>query len=265
MHAWLRRDPGNVCVVHCMDGRAASAVAVCSFLCFCRLFSTAEAAVYMFSMKRCPPGIWPSHKRYGYMCDMVAEEPVTPHSKPILVKAVVMTPVPLFSKQRSGCRPFCEVYVGDERVTTTDFKIEDGKAVIPLGITVQGDVLIIIYHARSTLGGRLQAKVRGCQRPWMFQIQFHTGFVPRNAATVRFAKYDLDACDIQEKYPDLFQVNLEVEVEPRDRPSREAPPWEGGARARPPGPWRPPQQCRPAQLPARGPGPRSGGRCGGPA
>ena len=54
-----------------------------------------------------------------YMCDMVAEEPVTPHSKPILVKAVVMTPVPLFSKQRSGCRPFCEVYVGDERVTTT--------------------------------------------------------------------------------------------------------------------------------------------------
>ncbi|ELW69765.1 Cyclin-G-associated kinase [Tupaia chinensis] len=232
MHSWLRQDHKNVCVVHCMDGRAASAVAVCSFLCFCRLFSTAEAAVYMFSMKRCPPGIWPSHKRYiEYMCDMVAEEPITPHSKPILVKAVVMTPVPLFSKQRNGCRPFCEVYVGDERVTTTsqeydkmkDFKIEDGKAVIPLGITVQGDVLIIIYHARSTLGGRLQAKMASMK---MFQIQFHTGFVPRNATTVKFAKYDLDACDIQEKYPDLFQVNLDVEVEPRDRPSREAPPWE---------------------------------------
>ncbi|XP_076403214.1 cyclin-G-associated kinase isoform X14 [Peromyscus maniculatus bairdii] len=232
MHAWLREDHRNVCVVHCMDGRAASAVAVCAFLCFCRLFSTAEAAVYMFSMKRCPPGIWPSHKRYiEYICDMVAEEPITPHSKPMLVKSVVMTPVPLFSKQRNGCRPFCEVYVGEERITTTsqeydrmkEFKIEDGKAVIPLGITVQGDVLIIIYHARSTLGGRLQAKMASMK---MFQIQFHTGFVPRNATTVKFAKYDLDACDIQEKYPDLFQVNLEVEVEPRDRPSREAPPWE---------------------------------------
>ncbi|XP_066241436.1 cyclin-G-associated kinase isoform X1 [Saccopteryx leptura] len=232
MHWWLRQDQKNVCVLHCMDGRAASAVAVCSFLCFCRLFSTAEAAVYMFSMKRCPPGIWPSHKRYiEYMCDMVAEEPITPHSKPILVRAVVMTPVPLFNKQRSGCRPFCEVYVGDERVATTsqeydkmrDFKIEDGKAVIPLGTTVQGDVLIVIYHARSTLGGRLQAKMASMK---MFQVQFHTGFVPRNATTVKFAKYDLDACDIQEKYPDLFQVNLEVEVEPRDRPSREAPPWE---------------------------------------
>ncbi|XP_075799626.1 cyclin-G-associated kinase isoform X6 [Microtus pennsylvanicus] len=232
MHAWLREDHRNVCVVHCMDGRAASAVAVCAFLCFCRLFSTAEAAVYMFSMKRCPPGIWPSHKRYiEYVCDMVAEEPITPHSKPMLVKSVVMTPVPLFSKQRNGCRPFCEVYVGEERITTTsqeydrmkEFKIEDGRAVIPLGVTVQGDVLIIIYHARSTLGGRLQAKMASMK---MFQIQFHTGFVPRNATTVKFAKYDLDACDIQEKYPDLFQVNLEVEVESRDRPSREAPPWE---------------------------------------
>ncbi|KAL8202914.1 UNVERIFIED_CONTAM: hypothetical protein K2H54_030608, partial [Gekko kuhli] len=166
-----------------------------------------------------------------YMCDMMAEEPIIPHSKPILVKSIVMTPVPLFNKQRNGCRPFCEVYVGDERVATTsqeydkmkDFKTEDGKAVIPLGITVQGDVLIVIYHARSTLGGRLQAKMASMK---MFQIQFHTGFVPRNATTVKFAKYDLDACDIQEKYPDLFQVNLEVEVEPRDRPSTERAPWD---------------------------------------
>lgn len=39
-------------------------------------------------------------------------------------------------------------------------------------------------------------------------------------------RYDLDACDIQEKYPDLFQVNLEVEVEPRDRPITERAPWD---------------------------------------
>ncbi|KFQ45792.1 Cyclin-G-associated kinase, partial [Nestor notabilis] len=244
MHLWLKQDQKNVCIVHCLLQLFFclvffvlfcfffSAVVVCSFLCFCRLFTTAEAAVYMFSMKRCPPGIWPSHKRYiEYMCDMMAEEPIIPHSKPILIRSIIMTPVPLFSKQRNGCRPFCEVYVGDERVTTTsqeydkmkEFKIEDGKAVIPLGITVQGDVLIVIYHARSTLGGRLQAKMASMK---MFQIQFHTGFVPRNATTVKFAKYDLDACDIQEKYPDLFQVNLEVEVEPRDRPSCEQPPWD---------------------------------------
>ncbi|MED6270645.1 hypothetical protein CHARACLAT_012507 [Characodon lateralis] len=214
------------------DGRAASAVAVCSFLCFCRLFTTAEAAVYMFSMKRCPPGISPSHKRYiEYMCDMMAEEPIIPHSKPVIIHSIIMTPVPLFNKQRNGCRPFCEVYVRDERVLTTsqeydgmkDFKMEDGRAQIPLNVTVQGDVLVVIYHARSTLGGRLQAKMASMK---MFQIQFHTGFIPRNATTVKFAKYDLDACDIQEKYPDLFQVNLDIEVEPRDRTSTKILPWE---------------------------------------
>ncbi|XP_014904133.1 cyclin-G-associated kinase isoform X1 [Poecilia latipinna] len=233
MHVWLKQDQRNICIVHCLDGRAASAVAVCSFLCFCRLFTTAEAAVYMFSMKRCPPGISPSHKRYiEYMCDMMAEEPIILHSKPVVIHSIVMTPVPLFNKQRNGCRPFCEVYVGDERVLTTsqeydrmkDFKMEDGRAEIPLNVTVQGDVLVVIYHARSTLGGRLQAKMASMK---MFQIQFHTGFIPRNATTVKFAKYDLDACDIQEKYPDLFQVNLDIEVEPRDRPSTKSPPWDG--------------------------------------
>uniref|UniRef100_A0A3Q3D222 Cyclin-G-associated kinase n=1 Tax=Hippocampus comes TaxID=109280 RepID=A0A3Q3D222_HIPCM len=232
MHQWLKQDQRNVCVVHCLDGRAASAVAVCSFLCFCRLFTTAEAAVYMFSMKRCPPGIAPSHKRYiEYMCDMMAEEPIMPHCKPVVIRAITMTPVPLFNKQRNGCRPFCEIYVGDERVLTTsqeydrmkDFKMEDGRAEIALNVTVQGDVLVVIYHARSTLGGRLQAKMASMK---MFQIQFHTGFVPRNATTVKFAKYDLDACDIQEKYPDLFQVNLDIEVEPRDRPSAKTLPWD---------------------------------------
>lgn len=62
-----------------------------------------------------------------YMCDMMAEEPIIPHSKPILVRSIIMTPVPLFSKQRNGCRPFCEVYVGDERVTTTSQEYDKMK------------------------------------------------------------------------------------------------------------------------------------------
>lgn len=45
--------------------------------------------------------------------------------------------------------------------------------------------------------------------------------------TVSPVRYDLDACDIQEKYPDLFQVNLNIEVDPRDKPRTKSPPWEG--------------------------------------
>ena len=50
---------------------------------------------------------------------MVSEKPLIPHFKPLIIKAVTVSPVPCFNKQRSGCRPFCEVYVGDERVATT--------------------------------------------------------------------------------------------------------------------------------------------------
>lgn len=31
--------------------------------------------------------------------------------------------------------------------------------VFPLGVSVQGDVVVSVYHMRSTIGGRLQAKV----------------------------------------------------------------------------------------------------------
>lgn len=55
-----------------------------------------------------------------------------------------------------GSPIICELIVF---LTCRDFKSEDGLAEIPLNVTVQGDVLIAIYHARSTLGGRLQAKV----------------------------------------------------------------------------------------------------------
>uniref|UniRef100_A0A8C8BJI6 Cyclin G associated kinase n=1 Tax=Otus sunia TaxID=257818 RepID=A0A8C8BJI6_9STRI len=200
MHLWLKQDQKNVCIVHCLDGRAASAVVVCSFLCFCRLFTTAEAAVYMFSMKRCPPGIWPSHKRYiEYMCDMMAEEPIIPHSKPILVRSIIMTPVPLFSKQRNGCRPFCEVYVGDDRVTTTSQEYDKMKKLKAFSYSILNS---------------LQSKTKLVSRQY------------QQATFTYLCRYDLDACDIQEKYPDLFQVNLEVEVEPRDRPSCEQPPWD---------------------------------------
>lgn len=64
-----------------------------------------------------------------YMCDMMAEEPIVPHCKPIIIRSIVMTPVPLFNKQRNGCRPFCEVYVGDERVLTTSQEYDRMKSV----------------------------------------------------------------------------------------------------------------------------------------
>lgn len=39
------------------------------------------------------------------------------------------------------------------------YTTEDGQATLLLNTSVYGDVTIIVYHARSTFGGKVQGKV----------------------------------------------------------------------------------------------------------
>ncbi|KAM4739891.1 auxilin isoform 5-T6 [Anableps anableps] len=232
MHNWLKQNPKNVCVITCSDGRAPSGVLVCAMFCFCHLFSHPVPAMQLLSAKRPGSGLWPSHRRYiGYVCSMVSEKPTLPHSKPLVIKALTMSPIPCFNKQRSGCRPFCDVLIGETKIFTTaqeyermrEHRIQEGKVVFPLGVSVHGDVVVSVYHMRSTIGGRLQAKVSNTQ---IFQIQFHTGFIAPGTTMLKFNKPELDACDSPEKYPQLFHVILDVEVEGVDKQKDLTPPWE---------------------------------------
>ncbi|XP_050817940.1 putative tyrosine-protein phosphatase auxilin isoform X4 [Gopherus flavomarginatus] len=232
MHNWLQQNPKNVCVIHCMDGRAASAVLVSAMFCFCHLFSSPVPAIQLLNSKRPGIGLWPSHRRYlGYICDLIAEKPIDPHCKPLAIKSVCLSPVPCFNKQRNGCRPFCDILIGETRIFTTsqeyermkEFRVQEGKVLIPLGVTVHGDVVLSVYHMRSTIGGRLQAKMTNTQ---IFQIQFHTGFIALGTTMLKFTKPELDACDSPEKYPQLFHVTLEIEIESADRQTDLTPPWE---------------------------------------
>nr|KAF6443507.1 DnaJ heat shock protein family (Hsp40) member C6 [Molossus molossus] len=232
MYNWLLQNPKNVCVVHCLDGRAASSILVGAMFIFCNLYSTPGPAVRLLYAKRPEIGLSPSHRRYlGYMCDLLAEKPYRPHFKPLTIKSITVSPVPFFNKQRNGCRPYCDVLIGETKIYTTctdfermkEYRVQDGKIFIPLSITVQGDVVVSMYHLRSTIGSRLQAKVTNTQ---IFQLQFHTGFIPLETTVLKFTKPELDACDVPEKYPQLFQVTLDVELQPHDKVIDLTPPWE---------------------------------------
>ncbi|XP_024921678.1 putative tyrosine-protein phosphatase auxilin isoform X1 [Cynoglossus semilaevis] len=232
MHNWLKQNPKNVCVITCSDGRAISGVLVCAMFCFCHLFNNPVPAMQLLSAKRPGSGLWPSHCRYiGYVCSMVSEKPTLPHSKPLMIKSLTMSPVPCFNKQRSGCRPFCDVLIGETKIFTTaqdyermrEHRFQEGKVTFPLGVSVQGDVVVSVYHMRSTIGGRLQAKVSNTQ---IFQIQFHTGFIAPGTTVLKFNKPELDTWESPEKYPQLFHVILDVEVEGVDKQKDLTPPWE---------------------------------------
>ncbi|KAM7324642.1 hypothetical protein ACRRTK_016947 [Alexandromys fortis] len=167
MYNWLLQNPKNVCVVHCLDGRAASSILVGAMFIFCNLYSTPGPAVRLLYAKRPGIGLSPSHRR--------------------------------------------------------EYRVQDGKIFIPLNITAQGDVIVSMYHLRSTIGSRLQAKVTNTQ---IFQLQFHSGFIPLDTTVLKFTKPELDACDVPEKYPQLFQVTLDIEVQPQDKVIDLTPPWE---------------------------------------
>ncbi|XP_067846486.1 auxilin isoform X2 [Heptranchias perlo] len=232
IHHWLQQNPKNVCAVHCVDGCPASAILVCAMFCFCHLFSCPVPAIQLLNIKKPGPVLWPSHRRYiGYICEMVSDKPTLPHCKPLIIKTVTVSPVPCFNKQRNGCRPFFEVFIGETKIFTTaqdydkmrEHRIQEGKVFASLGVSAHGDVIVAAFHMRSTIGGRLQAKLTNTQ---IFQIQVHTGFIAPGTSILKFTKPELDACDSPEKYPPLFHVILEVEVESSDKRFDLTPPWE---------------------------------------
>lgn len=101
-----------------------------------------------------------------------------------------------------------------------EHRIQEGKVVFPVEVSAQGDVVISVYHMRSHA---LQAKVTNTQ---IFQIQFHTGFIAPGTTVLKFMKTELDACDSPEKYPQLFHVLLDIEVESTEKQKDLTPPWE---------------------------------------
>ncbi|KAG1682522.1 Cyclin-G-associated kinase [Nymphon striatum] len=227
MFTWLKQNNENICVIHCLDGKASSAVLVCAFLAYCHFFASPEGGLQMFAVKRCPAGLVPSQLRYiQYICDMVnPEKPIIPHRRNVMLSSVTMRPVALFTKLKDGCRPFAEVYLGEDRILSIlIWPIE--KVTIPLNVGAHGDVGICVYHARSTFGGKVQGKLTAIK---ICQFQFYTGFIQPGETSLTLTRRDLDGIEEVDRYPDGFTVTLNIIVSENERPrvSSDRPnPWE---------------------------------------
>ncbi|XP_057655522.1 cyclin-G-associated kinase [Diorhabda carinulata] len=233
IYQYLAGDSRNVVVIHCMDGKATSATLVCALLIYAGLFQVPEDALQMFAVKRCPPNMRPSELRYlYYLADIVKEPPLYPHYNPVTLVSLQMQPIPLFTKIRDGCRPYVEVYSENRCILSTLqdyermrlFNITEGKCLLPINATVCGDVCVIVYHARNILGGVMtQGKATGIK---IFQIQFHTGYIPEEDTCLRFTKSDLDdLAEGQDHFQDKFMVNLNVFVTDTERKPSQPAPW----------------------------------------
>ena len=220
MYQWLKMHSFNVAVIHCSDGKAQSALIVAAFFAFCHMYQNLGPSLHLFTVKRTCPGILPSHRRYiEYVADICnVDNKFVPHTFQIRISNLVLRPVPTINSQRVGCKPFCEVYRNENRIFTTSQEYEnipgfdylrDDCVVIPLDIELSGDITFIVYHARSILGGKVQAKNISLK---MFQLQFNTGFLPLNSCAIKFRRSDLDYLESPDRYPDMFLAILNYEI-----------------------------------------------------
>ncbi|CAL8087609.1 unnamed protein product [Calicophoron daubneyi] len=227
---WLNQKPENVCVIHCTDGRASSAVLVCALLCFCHLFDNISPALQLFSSRRGNPHLNASQKRYvTYVAQLAYNRVAPPHNRPLSLISLTIAPVPTFNKSKNGCRPYVEIYEGKNRVFSsfTDYDslrsyvLEDGKIEVLLnGTVVIGDLCVAVYHCRSSFGGR--SKVASVK---IAQFQLFTGFVEPNETEIIYFKSDLDHLDnssgfagFTSRYAESFHLTLEFMVSPKERP-----------------------------------------------
>lgn len=149
-----------------------------------------------------------------------------PHTKPLVLRSVIIQPVPLFTRAKDGCRPYIEIYSNGALVFTTKkagyeemklFGMMEGKVCLILGdAAVRGDVTMVIYHARQQLGRVIGIKI--CS------LYFHTGYVPITESALTFDKHDLDdAPEIGAKFRVVVNV---MTGEENSKLSRVPAPWE---------------------------------------
>ncbi|CAH1122615.1 unnamed protein product [Ceutorhynchus assimilis] len=234
IYQYLAGDSRNVVIIHCTDGKATSSTLVSALMIYAGLYEVPEDALQMFAVKRCPPNMRASELRYlYYLTEIVRNPPLFPHYNPVTLVSLQMTPVPLFTKVRDGCRPYIEVYSENRCILSTLqdyermrlFNISDGKCLLPINATVCGDVCIIIYHARNILGGVMtQGKATGIK---ICQIQLHTGYIPEEETSIRYPKSELDELsDGQEHFQQSFTITLNVFVGDTERKLAQPAPWQ---------------------------------------
>ncbi|KRX65651.1 Cyclin-G-associated kinase [Trichinella sp. T9] len=215
MYNWLEKDSRNVCVVHCSNDVGNGSCIMGALLNFCGVFSNSVETVDFFKKDPSIPPMSPSQIKYIDYLNTVKKwpavypQPITMHLKNLSVK-----PLPLFNRLKSGCRPFVVIYVNNRKVFTSGdnfesiplYEVKDCSGFsVPLDVTVHGDVTVVLCHARSTLGDRMQGTVTAVR---MCQFQFNCGFVDCSVDQMTMNMQNLDFVDQGDKYPKDFSVQL---------------------------------------------------------
>ena len=102
MESWLKADPRNVAVVHCLTGKGRTSTVLAAFLCWmgeAQFHDIYQALEYIASCKQVTLDdlTIPSQRRYAsYIKNML--DGIRPSQPPLMLKRIIMSEAPNFAK-----------------------------------------------------------------------------------------------------------------------------------------------------------------------
>ncbi|CDW51905.1 cyclin G associated kinase [Trichuris trichiura] len=213
VYHWLRRDVSNVAVFFSDNGGNGACIA-CNFLVFCKSLSDSVHCRKFIKGKVSSVPLTPSQARYvDYVASVLRHPTFYPLPNRVLASRISVSPVPIFNRMRNGCRPFVEIFSGDQKLLSTCQEydkipfvdVAEASFTIPFHLKFDSDATFVVSHARSTLGTKMQRKVSTIK---MFQFQVHAGFLDPSKNTLTLELNDLCCLAEDWKYPKPFVVRL---------------------------------------------------------
>ncbi|KAM3727404.1 Cyclin-G-associated kinase [Dirofilaria immitis] len=197
-----------------------------ALLLYARLVPRPLAALELICTKRQPPDLPPSyHRQLDVIKTIVSMDSsdlcAIVHNRRVVLRSLLISPVPLFNRARSGCRPFADIYAGGTKVWSTGKNYEELKSFeapesvlvdLPLGdIPVGDDVQVVVFHARLM---KMQNRIQQCL---MFSLNFHANFIDPNTHMLEFNLGDLDRQFDDSRFGMSLKVGLQLKIDEYDR------------------------------------------------
>ena len=119
---FLEKDPQNIIVAHCIDGKANSAVLVASILLATKFVPTYKDALKFFELKRCGANLENHHlTTLKYAEKAFKDRQLVTRS--VTLTSIILEPVPMFTKQGDGCRPYVQIVRNNQVITLDILKL----------------------------------------------------------------------------------------------------------------------------------------------
>jgi len=181
MYNWLKADPKNVAVVHCVGGKGRTGTVICCYLYFIGLFQDSSEAMEYFAQKRSKieNGVrQPSQRRYVGYFDEVLHSAIRPITPTIQLTKIILHTVPVYNKKKKGCSPCLKVFLTskppgelvyssawEQDISSVFYRPADEKIEWDIHTMVRADLMITCTH------------VEGSNTTLMFRSSLHTAFV----------------------------------------------------------------------------------------